>query len=433
MNKVFFDDPYMNAAVITIGKEILIGQITDTNAAFIGQKLTETGLEVVRMISVADSVESIQSALKEASEHADIVISTGGLGPTSDDVTKQVLCRYFQTSLILHQPTLEHIRQLFAARNMQMNELNAAQAMLPASAQVLFNSYGTAPGLWFEKEGKNFIFLPGVPFEMKAILLDSVLPELKKRFFLSFILHRTIMTQGLPESYMAQRLQDFEKQLPPGFSLAYLPSYGGVRLRISASGKKRQELEHLVDTQVQLVLNTIRPFVYGYDEETLPEAIGKILREKKMFLAVAESCTGGSISAAITSVPGSSEYFKGGIVAYSNEIKEMELSVPEHLIQKFGAVSREVVVSMTRGIMKKFGTDLAIAVTGIAGPGGGTPDKPVGTVWIAVGSEENIIARLFRFGENRERNIYRTTQTALNMLRMFVQGFDIDSVFKGLP
>lgn len=423
----------MNAAVITIGKEILIGQITDTNAAFIGQKLTEIGLEVVRMITVADKVDSIESALQEASEYAGIIISTGGLGPTSDDVTKSALCHYFQTSLSLHQPTREHIQQLLAARNMQMNELNAGQAILPASAEVLFNQFGTAPGLWFEKEGKNYIFLPGVPYEMKAILLDYVLPELKKRFSLPFILHRTIMTQGLPESYLAQRLENFEKQLPPGVSLAYLPSYGGVRLRISASGKSRQELEQLVDGQIHLVLNVIQPFVYGYDEETLPEAIGKLLRERKLSVSVAESCTGGSISAAITSVPGSSEYFKGGIVAYSNEIKENELQVPKDLIQEHGAVSEEVVTAMARGILKKFDTDLAIAVTGIAGPGGGTPDKPVGTVWIAVGDKNHIITRLFRFGENRERNIYRTTQTALNMLRMLVQGMDIHAVFEGLP
>lgn len=423
----------MNAAVITIGKEILIGQITDTNAAFIGQKLTEIGLEVVRMITVADTVDSIESALQEASEYAGIIISTGGLGPTSDDVTKSALCHYFQTSLSLHQPTREHIQQLLAARNMQMNELNAGQAILPASAEVLFNQFGTAPGLWFEKEGKNYIFLPGVPYEMKAILLDYVLPELKKRFSLPFILHRTIMTQGLPESYLAQRLENFEKQLPPDVSLAYLPSYGGVRLRISASGKSRQELEQLVDGQIQLVLNIIQPFVYGYDEETLPEAIGKLLRERKLSVSVAESCTGGSISAAITSVSGSSEYFKGGIVAYSNEIKENELHVPKDLIQEHGAVSEEVVTAMARGILKKFDTDLAIAVTGIAGPGGGTPDKPVGTVWIAVGDKNHIITRVFRFGENRERNIYRTTQTALNMLRMLVQGMDIHAVFEGLP
>jgi len=423
----------MNAAVITIGKEILIGQITDTNAAFIGQKLTEIGLEVVRMITVADTVDSIESALQEASEYAGIIISTGGLGPTSDDVTKSALCHYFQTSLSLHQPTREHIQQLLAARNMQMNELNAGQAILPASAEVLFNQFGTAPGLWFEKEGKNYIFLPGVPYEMKAILLDYVLPELKKRFSLPFILHRTIMTQGLPESYLAQRLENFEKQLPPDVSLAYLPSYGGVRLRISASGKSRQELEHLIDGQIHLVLNVIQPFVYGYDEETLPEAIGKLLRERKLSVSVAESCTGGSISAAITSVSGSSEYFKGGIVAYSNEIKENELHVPKDLIQEHGAVSEEVVTAMARGILKKFDTDLAIAVTGIAGPGGGTPDKPVGTVWIAVGDKNHIITRVFRFGENRERNIYRTTQTALNMLRMLVQGMDIHAVFEGLP
>ncbi len=423
----------MNAAVITIGKEILIGQITDTNAAFIGQKLTEIGLEVVRMITVADTVDSIESALQEASEYAGIIISTGGLGPTSDDVTKSALCHYFQTSLSLHQPTREHIQQLLAARNMQMNELNAGQAILPASAEVLFNQFGTAPGLWFEKEGKSYIFLPGVPYEMKAILLDYVLPELKKRFSLPFILHRTIMTQGLPESYLAQRLENFEKQLPPDVSLAYLPSYGGVRLRISASGKSRQELEHLIDGQIHLVLNVIQPFVYGYDEETLPEAIGKLLRERKLSVSVAESCTGGSISAAITSVSGSSEYFKGGIVAYSNEIKENELHVPKDLIQEHGAVSEEVVTAMARGILKKFDTDLAIAVTGIAGPGGGTPDKPVGTVWIAVGDKNHIITRVFRFGENRERNIYRTTQTALNMLRMLVQGMDIHAVFEGLP
>lgn len=423
----------MNVAVITIGKEILIGQVTNTNASFIGQKLTEAGLEVVRMITISDTMESIESALKEASEYAGIILSTGGLGPTSDDVTKPAICRYFQTSLTLHQPTREHIQQLLAARNMQVNELNASQAMVPASAEVLFNPYGTAPGLWFEKEEKSYIFLPGVPFEMKTILLNYVIPELKKRYSLPFILHRTIMTQGLPESYMAQRLQDFEKQLPAGISLAYLPSYGGVRLRISASGSNLKELEHLVNEQIRLALTILQPYVYGFDEESLPEAIGKILRERKLSLSVAESCTGGSIAAAIASVPGSSEYFKGGVVAYSNEIKELELLIPASLIEKYGAVSEEVITAMTKGILRRFGTDLAIGVTGIAGPGGATPDKPVGTVWIAVGDKNNIVARAFRFDENRERNIYRTTQTAMNMLRMLVQDIDIHSVFEGLP
>jgi nicotinamide-nucleotide amidase len=390
-------------------------------------------VDVVRIITVSDTVESIESALLEATEYADLVIATGGLGPTSDDVTKTALCKFFQTTLALHQPTLAHVQQLLAKRNMQMNELNASQAMIPASAKVIPNQYGTAPGLWFERNGKNYFFLPGVPFEMKAILLEFILPELRKQFSLPVILHRTLMTQGLPESYMAQRLTDFEKQLPPGFSLAYLPSYGGVRLRISASGENRKEIENLVNNQIEILLAAIRPFVYGYDEESLPEVLGKIFREKKLTLSVAESCTGGSVSACITSVAGSSEYYKGGIVAYSNEIKETELSVPENLITEYGAVSEQVVLAMARGILARFQTDLAIAVTGIAGPSGGSPDKPVGTVWIAVGDKKTLVSRMFHFGENRERNIFRTTQTALNMLRMFVQGIDIHSVFDGMP
>lgn len=423
----------MNAAIITIGKEILIGQVTDTNSAFIGQNLTMAGIDVVRMVSVADTVPAIVSALKESSKFADLIIATGGLGPTSDDVTKPALCQYFNTSLFLHQPTLEHIKRLLSARNMHVNEFNANQAMLPASAMVITNETGTAPGLLFEKEGKNYIFLPGVPFEMKKILLDSVLPLLKKRFSLPCLVHRTIMTQGLPESCMAERLKDFEKQLPPGMTLAYLPSYGGVRLRLSLSGNNRQEVETILNHQIEILLDYVQPFAYGFDEQTLPEVLGNMLRKSKMYLSVAESCTGGSIAAAITSVPGSSDYFKGGIVAYSNEMKVKELFVPGHLIEQYGAVSEEVVRAMAKGILVRLETDFAIAVTGIAGPGGGTPDKPVGTVWIAVADKFSVVSRVFRFGEIRERNIYRTTQTALNMLRMFMQGLDIHSIFKGLP
>lgn len=424
------NDYIMRATIITIGQEILIGQIIDSNAAFIGEKLTQAGIDVVKILSIPDHQTDICSALEYAGKASDVVIITGGLGPTSDDVTKPAICDYFNTRLVHHEPTLQHVIKLLAARGFAMNEKNRSQAMVPEKATVVSNRLGTAPGLWLEKDRIIYVFMPGVPFEMKTILTGEVIPELGRRYTLQSILQKNVLTQGIPESYVAERLAEFEKQLPKAFELAYLPSPGMVRLRLTIKGSSKKETEPLLQQQVGKMVKIVEPWVYGYDEETLPSALGKILKKVHKTLATAESCTGGGIASAITSVPGSSEYFLGTVVAYSNALKQQLLKVPEHIIQEYGAVSEQVVRAMAEGVLHLTGSDYAIAVTGIAGPDGGTPEKPVGTVWIAVGDKHTIIPCKFLFGEYRDRNVFRSVQTSLNMLRMFLSGIDIQAAFR---
>ena len=405
----------MTADILTIGDEILIGQIINTNSAWIAQQLNLLGIKVNRMISIGDTRDEILNALAESSTRSKFVFITGGLGPTSDDITKPALCEYFNTDLRFDEAVYAQIEEFLKARGGSMNALNREQAMVPVSAKILNNVIGTASGLWFEKDDVIYISMPGVPFEMESLMQNKVLPELKAKFNLPFIYHRTILTIGIPESKLALTIEDWEKQLPSNISLAYLPSPGIVKLRLSAMGDPY--LKNLVESEIPKLKKIIGNAMYGFDNDTMELIVGKLLKEKNATLSLAESCTGGNISKLVTSVSGSSEYYKGGVVAYSNEIKTNQLNVPSQLISKHGAVSQEVVESMAINIINIFESDYSIAISGIAGPNGGSKEKPVGTVWIAIGSKEGIKSQKFVFGDNRERNIARASIFALNMLR----------------
>jgi nicotinamide-nucleotide amidase len=410
----------MKAELITIGDEILIGQIVDTNSAWMGQQLNLLGIEVYQVTSVHDNHDHIMKALAEAEENADLVLITGGLGPTKDDITKHTLCEYFGTELVFHPEVLEHVRSLLSSRNVNINQLNTDQALLPASCTVLHNSAGTAAGMWFERNNTIFVSMPGVPFEMEAIMTEEVFPRLTKLGITQSIVHKTVLTIGLPESMLAEKIEQWESALPYFIKLAYLPSPMMVRLRLSGYGTDQSELEAEIDRQVKKLLGIIPENVFGFDNDNLGLVIGRLLKESSRTLAVAESCTGGKIAHFITSNPGSSAYFKGGVVAYSNEIKNKLLDVSSEIIETFGAVSQQVAEAMARGAQKVLNSDYSVATTGIAGPDGGTEEKPVGTVWIAVAGPSGIISKKYIFRHNRERNIIRTTHTALNMLRTLI-------------
>ena len=408
----------MEADLITIGDEILIGQIVDTNSAWMAQKLNDEGINIRQITSISDQPDHIINALSKAGQKSSIVLVTGGLGPTKDDRTKSALCTYFGTKLIENGAVLDHITQLLVPRGIVMNSLNRDQALVPASATVLHNKLGTAPGLWFQQQETIYVFMPGVPFEMKYLMENEVLPRIKKLYNTITILHRTILTQGLGESTLAEKIEYWEDSLPKNISLAYLPSPQSVRLRLSARGENKKYLLKLIDEKIKELEEIIPTYIFGYEDETMAGNIGKLLEEKGMTLAVAESCTGGNIAHFITLNPGSSAYFKGGIVAYANEVKVNLLGVNPDLIADKGAVSKEVVEAMATGVRNVLKTDYAIATSGIAGPDGGTTDKPVGTVWIAIVGPDGVFSKVSNFANHRERNIIRSSQTALNMLRL---------------
>jgi len=410
----------MKAEIITIGDEILIGQIIDTNSAWIAEQFNRNGIEIYQITSVHDDKEHILEALKKAEEKVDFVILTGGLGPTKDDITKQVLCEYFNTKLVFHDSTFEHIKQRFKNRKIDLNKLNRDQALVPENCTVIPNKAGTAPGMWFEKNDTIFISVPGVPFEMKNLVENEILPRLQENSKTKAIYHKTVLTQGLPESMLAGKIEKWENSLPENIKLAYLPNPMAVRLRLSAIGKDKNQLKKLVNAEIEKLRKIIPENIFGYDTDTLAGVIGGLLKENGKTLAVAESCTGGYISHLITSVPGSSDYFRGAITAYSNEIKGKMLGVKPKTLKKKGAVSEQVAREMVLGIKSAMSTDYAVATTGIAGPDGGTTEKPVGTVWIAVAGQNEVMAKKYIFGDNRERNIFRSSQTALQMLRLLI-------------
>jgi len=410
----------MKAEIITIGDEILIGQIVDTNSAWMGQNLNLHGIEVYQVTSVHDNHEHILKAFAEAEENADLVLITGGLGPTKDDITKKCLCEYFNTELVFYPEVLEHVRSLLSSRNVTINQLNRDQALLPASCTILHNSAGTASGMWFERNGTIFVSIPGVPFEMEAIMTEEVFPRLIELGITQSIVHKTVLTIGLPESMLAEKIEKWEDALPDFIKLAYLPSPMMVRLRLSAYGTDQSVLETEIDRQVKELLKIIPESVFGFDDDNLGIALGRMLVQSGKTLALAESCTGGSVAQFITSNAGSSAYFKGGVVAYSNEIKNSLLGVPAEMLESFGAVSQQVAEAMALGVQKVLNADYAVATTGIAGPDGGSEEKPVGTVWIAVGGPSGVKSKKYIFKHNRERNVIRTTHTALNMLRTFI-------------
>jgi nicotinamide-nucleotide amidase len=408
----------MDADLITIGDEILIGQIVDTNSAWMARKLNEEGINVRQIISISDQPEHILATLNESCRKVSIVLVTGGLGPTKDDRTKTALISFFKTQLVENKEVLEHIIQLLIPWNAVLNPLNRNQALVPETATILPNKVGTAPGLWFDYEGTIFVFMPGVPFEMKYLMENEVLPRIKKLFNTSSIIHRTVLTLGLPESMLAEKISDWEDHLPEYVSLAFLPSPREVRLRLSARGDDQSFLSHLLDERIQGLTEIIPDYIFGFEEDTLAGNVGKILNERGLSVSVAESCTGGNIAHSITMNPGSSQYFKGGVIAYSNEIKISVLGIDSKMISEKGAVSKEVVEAMAVSTRQLLNTDYAIATSGIAGPDGGTPEKPVGTVWIATAGPNWVVSKVYNFGNNRERNIIRSGQTALNMLRL---------------
>lgn len=417
----------MKAEIITIGDEILIGQIVDTNSAWMGQNLNLHGIEVYQVTSVHDNHDHILKAFADAESRVDLVLITGGLGPTKDDITKKVLCEYFGTELVFQPEVLEHVRSLLTSRNVIINQLNRDQALLPASCTILHNSAGTAAGMWFERNNTIFISMPGVPFEMEAIMTEEVFPRLIELGITQSIVHKTVLTIGLPESMLAEKIEDWENALPPFIKLAYLPSPMAVRLRLSGYGTNKAFIETEIGKQVKELLTLIPENVFGFDDDNLARAIGRLLVETSKTLAVAESCTGGNIAQVITSNPGCSAYFKGGVVAYSNEIKNKILKVPEEILKTFGAVSQQVAESMALGVRTELNADYSIATTGIAGPDGGSEEKPVGTVWIAVAGPSGVISKMHNFKHNRERNIIRSTQTSLNMLRILILKDNSDS------
>jgi nicotinamide-nucleotide amidase len=412
----------MIAEIITIGDELLIGQTVDTNSAWMGSELSRIGFDVYRITSVSDRRDEIIKVLTEVTGRSDVVLITGGLGPTTDDITKHTLCEFFSTKLVPDTRVLEMIEMMIKKRNFQMNENNRRQADVPENCRVLYNSTGTAPGMWFEKNKTIFVSMPGVPVEMKHIMTLHVLPELQKRFSSQVIIHKNIMVHGIPEARLAEILSGFESEMPENIKLAYLPSFSTIKLRLTAKGKERKDITEAVAKQVIKLYTIIPDYIYGEDEESMEMKVGALLLEKKATLSTVESCTGGSIAKMITSVPGSSGYFTGSLIAYDNSVKTGLLNVPAGIISQNGAVSRETVEAMARGGAQLFGTTYTIATSGIAGPAGGTDEKPVGTVWIAISGPSGVVSDKFVFGNDRNINIARSSISALNLLRKQILG-----------
>ncbi len=407
----------MIAEIITIGDELLIGQVIDTNSAWMATELNSIGIKVIQITSIGDEHDGIISALKDATTRADIIITTGGLGPTRDDITKQAFCDFFNTHLVFDPGSFNNIEKIFNLRGYRMTETNRRQAEIPEICTPLLNENGTAPGMLFRQNGRIYISLPGVPFEMKGLMTAHVMPMLKP-LSNTVILHKTILTQGVGESFLADKIKDWETSLPANFKLAYLPQPGIVRLRLSASGPSYNELKAVLDEEVKALYSLIPEYIFGQDQQNLETIIGQLLKEQNLTLSTAESCTGGNIAHLITSVAGSSAYFNGSVVSYSNDVKTNILGVKPSTIEDYGAVSRETVIEMAEGVKSALKTDCAIAVSGIAGPDGGTIEKPVGTVWVAVITPgSGIETKKFLFGENRERNIMRSSLAALDLLR----------------
>jgi nicotinamide-nucleotide amidase len=397
----------MLAEIITIGDEILIGQIVDTNSAWMARHLNEVGIRVKQISSVSDDREHILKALAEAHNRADIILITGGLGPTKDDITKKTIAAYFGVGMIENAAALDNVTRIFAKYN---------RPLLPENCEVILNKNGTAPGMWFNHEGKIYVSMPGVPFEMMYMMEDEVIPKLRSTLKLPVIIHKTILTAGEGESFLADRIADIEDSLPPYIKLAYLPKLGQVRLRLSGEGDDETLLKQKVNEYAEQITKRVGSFVVAQEDIPLEKVILNLMAEKGLKLSVAESCTGGYISHLFTQHAGSSEVFLGGAVTYSNEMKEQLLGVKKETMEKYGAVSGEVVTEMVEGALRNFGSDYAIAVTGIAGPGGGSDEKPVGTVWIAAATKGKTQIKKFTFGNKRIQNIERSSISAFFML-----------------
>lgn len=404
--------------IITIGDEILIGQIVDTNSAWMATRLNQAGFELAQITSVHDDKAHITEALEHALKRADVVLFTGGIGPTKDDITKQTLCSYFNTRLVFNESVIRNIEKLFSARpGFTINELTRDQAMVPENCTLIQNTVGTAPITWFEKDNKVVVSMPGVPYEMKTVMQAEVIPRLQKRFKTPFIVHKTIQVSGYPESVLALKIAGWENELPDFIRLAYLPNSGIVKLRLSGILDDVLSLEFAINQQVSKLTQLLGNAIVSYEDIPLEELTGLILKSESKTLSVAESCTGGNISHVLTSVPGSSGFFTGAVVAYSNDIKTRILHVSPEVLKEHGAVSQQVVEQMAAGVRKLMKTDYAIATSGVAGPSGGTDEKPVGTVWIAACSADTMFSREYHFGSLRDQNIIRSTQAALLLLK----------------
>jgi nicotinamide-nucleotide amidase len=413
----------MLASIITVGDEILIGQIVDTNSAWLGQKLNELGIKVHQIISISDDEAQILSTLENTLKESDFVFITGGLGPTKDDITKHTLCKFFDTKLVLHEDLLVKLKAYFEKRGRVINEANIGQAYLPENCTIIPNARGTAQAMWFEKDNKVVLSMPGVPHEMKNIMESEAIPLIKSKFELPEIIHKNIMTIGMGESIIAEKIVDIESNLPKNIKLAYLPNLGKVRLRLSAYTTKVEKINtiNLVNNFSEQIVNRITENVYGFDEQKIEEVIGQLLLKNNETITTAESCTGGTIASILSSIPGCSAYYLGSYITYSYEMKMQELAVKQETLNKYGAVSEQCVEEMLDGLISRTKSTYGIAVSGIAGPSGGTEEKPVGTVYISVGDKNNKITKRYQFTNNREDNIIYSSNFALFMLYTFLK------------
>jgi nicotinamide-nucleotide amidase len=408
------------ASIITIGDELLIGQVIDTNSAWMAQELNKWGIRVVRRVAVGDIWEEIWAVLDQEQQYADIILITGGLGPTSDDITKPLLCAYFGGRMIVNEDAKQNVIDIFKRLDRPIIDRNLKQAEVPDVCTVLLNKRGTAPGMWFSKNDKVFVSLPGVPHEMKGLMTEEVIPRLLKQFKFPAIIHKTLLTAGVGESFLAELIKDFEATLPRHIKLAYLPNYGMVRLRLTATGLNKTETEAEVQQVFEQLQQVVAPYLVTNTDEPMQNVVGNLLTARGKTMCTAESCTGGYIAHLLTSIVGSSTFYDGSVVSYSYEAKEDLLQVDKNMLETRGAVSEDVVLQMAHGALKHLKSDYVIAVSGIMGPDGGTTDKPVGTVWIAVGNKESLQAQKLHFRFDRARNIQLTATTALNLLRKFI-------------
>lgn len=406
------------AEILTIGDEILYGQIVDTNSQWMSLELDNVGIKVIRKTTVGDTESAILTAFAEAETRADIILITGGLGPTSDDLTKPCMAKYFNCEMKLHEEALAEVTEFFTSRGRQMTDTNRAQAILPVCCEKITNPIGTAPGMWFERNGKVFMSMPGVPHEMKKMMKEKVIPKLLQTYKMPVIIHKMIRTVGIGESFLSDRISSWEKSLPEHIRLAYLPSLGDVKLRLTGMGNSEAKLQSEIDDLTEKLKPLAGEYIYSYDNESLEVAIGNLLKEKKLTLSIAESCTGGYVSHLITSVPGSSEYFLGSMIPYAYEIKMRQLGVKPETLEKFGAVSEPTIIEMANIVRAKFNTDVGVATSGIAGPGGATPDKPVGTVWIAYSDKHHTVTRKLQLSKDRMINIRLASAAVLNLIRL---------------
>jgi nicotinamide-nucleotide amidase len=410
----------ITAELLTIGDELLYGQIVDTNSQWMSVALSHAGIKVVRKTTVGDIESEIITAFGEAEPRADIVLITGGLGPTNDDLTKPCLARYFNCELAIHEEALAEVTAFFTSRGRELTEINRQQAALPVCCEKITNAVGTAPGMWFERNGKVFMSMPGVPHEMKRMMTDYVIPKLKQTFTTPVIHHKVIRTIGIGESFLAEKIKDWEDSLPPHVKLAYLPSLGEVKLRLTSLGDSLEELTEEAERLSANLTSRIGSFIYGYGEEPIEVVIGRILKDKGYTISIAESCTGGYLSHLVTSVPGSSAYFLGSIIPYAYDIKMRELGVRPETLEKFGAVSEETITEMANLVRSRFNTSIGVATSGIAGPGGATPEKPVGTVWIAYSDKHKLVTRKLQLSTDRALNIRMASVATLNLIRQNV-------------